>query len=66
MDDEARNNRLVALLRQMQDEYQPVKKGRRELDEVMKPFRFKSLFDKPTRRQRAEWSNIFGPWPFSI
>lgn len=66
MDAEARNNRLVAILRQMRDEYQPVKKGRRELDEVMKLFRFKSLFDKPTRRQRAEWSNIFGPRPFSI
>jgi hypothetical protein len=66
MDAEARDNRLVTLLRQMRDEYQPVKKRTRELDEVMKPFRFKSLFDKPTRRQRAEWSNIFGSRPFSI
>jgi hypothetical protein len=63
LDEEARNHHLAALLRRMRDEYQPVRKAGRELDEVMKPFRFKSLFDQPTRRQRAEWSNIFGPRP---
>jgi hypothetical protein len=57
---EARNKRLAALLRQMREEYKLVKKGN-GLAEVMKPFRFKSLADKPTRRQRAEWSDIFGP-----
>ena len=61
MEEEARNKRLASLLRQMREEYKPVKTGRGEIDEVMKPFRFKSLFDKPSRRQRAEWSDNFGP-----
>ncbi|MBM4273675.1 MAG: hypothetical protein FJ134_04315 [Deltaproteobacteria bacterium] len=63
LDEEARNHRLASLLKRMREEYQPVKKPGRELDEVMKPFRYRSMFDQPTRRQRAEWSNIFGPRP---
>jgi hypothetical protein len=68
LEDEARNKRLASILRQMRKEYMSVQKGN-DLAEVMKPFRFKSLADKPTRRQRAEWSDIFGsrhPAPFFV
>ena len=44
MEEEARNKRLASLLRQMREEYKPVKTRAHDMDEVMKPYRFKSLF----------------------
>ncbi|MDI6752786.1 MAG: strawberry notch C-terminal domain-containing protein [Thermodesulfobacteriota bacterium] len=56
MDEAQRQRYLIKIIRQARDEYQPVLK---KPEGVMKPYRFSSLLDKPTRKERA-WQQVMG------
>jgi hypothetical protein len=57
MDDDQRQRYLIKAIRQARDEYQPILK---KPEDVMKPYRFSSLLDKPTRAERANVQALFG------
>jgi predicted RNA methylase len=57
MDPEQRQNSLTRILRQARKEYIPTLK---KPEDVLQPYRFKSLFDTPTRQEKARYQALFG------
>lgn len=57
MDDASRQRFLIKSIRQAREEYQPLLK---KPEDVTKPYRFQNLLDKPTRKERAGWQQMFG------
>jgi hypothetical protein len=57
MDEAQRQRYLIKTIRQAREDYQPVLK---KPEDVMKPYRFSNLLDKPTRAERAAWQHIMG------
>jgi hypothetical protein len=57
MDEAQRQRYLIRAIRQAREEYQPILK---KPEDVMKPYRFTNMLDKPTRAERANWQSIMG------
>jgi hypothetical protein len=57
MDEASRQRFLIKTIRQAREEYQPLLK---KPEDVLKPYRFQNLLDKPTRKERADYQQVFG------
>jgi hypothetical protein len=57
MDEAQRQRYLIKAIRQAREDYQPILK---KPEDVMKPYRFSNLVDKPTRAERAAWQQVMG------
>jgi len=57
MDEAQRQRYLIKTIRQAREDYQPILK---KPEDVMKPYRFSNLMDKPTRAERAAWQQVMG------
>jgi hypothetical protein len=57
MDEASRQRFLIKTIRQAREEYQPLLK---KPEDVLKPYRFQNLLDKPTRKERADYQQMFG------
>lgn len=57
MDKDQRQGYISKALRQAREEYQPILKNPMD---VLKPYRFSNLLDRPTRQERASWQQTMG------
>jgi len=48
---------MTKVLRQAREDYQPILKNP---NEVLRPYRFSNLLDRPTRQERASWQQMMG------